>query len=120
MLQFNSFMKHCIRCTMNTILQGKLDPAPLPCTDNAYKLLTNAEKTKTPCGRVCFFLLLSGYMDLILRCLGVNIFKLASVSVSGSYSSPHFAPDDTTMTDGNVCLNDWGQFSFGLHILSET
>lgn len=40
-------------------------------------------------------------MDLILGGLDVNIFKLASVSES--YSSPHFAPDDTTMTQMGMC-----------------
>lgn len=69
-------MKHCVRCTMKTIPQGKLDPAPPPCTDNAYKLLPNAEKTKTPgrteMGGQVFITntpFISGSVDLILGCL---------------------------------------------------
>lgn len=58
---------------MKTILQGKLDPAPLPCTDNTYKLFPNAEETKTP-GRtemggqvfVTNTPLISGYVDHII------------------------------------------------------
>lgn len=98
------FMKHSVRCTTETILQGKLVPAPLPCTDNAYKLLPNAEKTKTP-GRIEMggqvittnAPFISGYMDLILGWEHVKAFDVLEHLI--------FIVD----TDADVCLKGFSR-----------
>lgn len=46
-------MKQRPGCTeYKKVFLSKLIPARLPCISNAYKLLTNAEKPKTPVGIV--------------------------------------------------------------------
>lgn len=99
---------------INKIFRTKLIPAPLTCTDNAYKLLANAEKPKHLLGwaatcperqGIIKMLLLSDYTDLILGCFDLKLFVSIGFFARVILVSTVW-PDlmRQQWTDGSVCL----------------